>query len=90
METARTIAASESYHRHRIYPGYVASWNLRSDSFLETINWVMRCIANLRATRDEIPDTPVKIVVWAHNSHVGDMSTTGYSSQGQISIGQLS
>lgn len=90
LEVARTIAASECYHRQRIYPGHVASWNLRSNSFMGTIDWAMKRIANLRAIHD-IPETvpPAKIVVWAHNSHVGDMSTTGYSSQGQMSIGQL-
>ena len=32
---------------------------------------------------------PAKIVVWAHNSHVGDARATELGSQGELDIGQL-
>jgi erythromycin esterase-like protein len=32
---------------------------------------------------------PAKVVVWAHNSHVGDARTTELGSQGELTIGQL-
>jgi erythromycin esterase-like protein len=33
--------------------------------------------------------TPVKIVVWAHNSHVGDARATDRSTYGEHNVGQL-
>jgi erythromycin esterase-like protein len=32
---------------------------------------------------------PAKVVVWAHNSHVGDARATEVSGQGQLTVGQL-
>ncbi len=29
------------------------------------------------------------VIVWAHNSHVGNMSSTSYSSLGQTTLGKL-
>ncbi len=33
--------------------------------------------------------TPARIVVWAHNSHVGDARATEVSADGQLTLGQL-
>src|ERR1019366_10348590 len=32
---------------------------------------------------------PVKVVVWAHNSHVGDARATSMRARGELNIGQL-
>jgi erythromycin esterase-like protein len=32
---------------------------------------------------------PAKVVVWAHNSHLGDARATEVSAQGQLNVGQL-
>ena len=32
---------------------------------------------------------PARIVVWAHNSHVGDARATEVSADGQLTLGQL-
>ena len=40
---------------------------------------------HLAAQRGEVP----RIVVWAHNSHVGDARATELGAQGELNIGQL-
>lgn len=92
LENAHAVVASEMYHRCRIYPGYVETWNGRSVAFLQSIGRIMKHISKMKMSEknDCFTNTPqVKVIVWAHNSHVGDMSATGYSSQGQTSLGQL-
>ena len=43
----------------------------------------------MEATNNDDRFTP-RLIVWAHNSHAGDTRSTGYTSLGQISRGQLS
>jgi erythromycin esterase-like protein len=39
--------------------------------------------------RTRLRGEPAKIVVWAHNSHVGDARATEMGSRGELNIGQL-
>lgn len=75
---ARLIANAEAYYR-AAYWGSTESWNLRDTHMFETL------CALLDAKG---PDA--KAVVWAHNSHIGDVSRTekGWT-RGQLSLGQL-
>jgi erythromycin esterase-like protein len=49
----------------------------------------------MAATLDELsahlgkPGRPAKIVVWAHNSHLGDASATQRAEYGELNLGQL-
>jgi erythromycin esterase-like protein len=43
----------------------------------------------LEALRERMPGASEGIVVWAHNSHVGDARATEMSSRGEINLGQL-
>jgi len=77
VQNARLIANAEHYYR-TMYYGSRSSWNLRDNYMFET----------LEALRDHHwPDN--KIVVWAHNSHVGDASATDMAARGELNIGQL-
>ena len=87
LESARTVVASESYHRQRIFPGHVVTWNLRSTAFLNTIQNYFR--TQEKYAYGNAGESIPKFVVWAHNSHVGDISATDYASTGQINLGQL-
>ena len=99
LEHAHAIVASEAYHRQRIYPGHAATWNLRTRAFMDSI---LRTMDHIRQWKNKVSiskncefnveegnNLPVRLIVWAHNSHVGDMRSTGYSSLGQVSLGQL-
>ena len=87
INNGHAIVASEAYHRQRIYPGHSTTWNVRTRAMMDSI---LRYIEHNRSNKDTTNDisTP-RLVVWAHNSHTGDIRSTGYTSLGQISLGQL-
>ena len=77
-QNARLIATGERYYR-AMYHGGTESWNLRDGQMFETLQ---------RLLEQRGPDA--KIVVWAHNSHIGDaLATDMGGTRGQINLGQL-
>jgi len=77
-QNARLIMNAERYYRS-MFHGRDASWNLRDTHMYET----------LLEIRSHLDDGASKIVVWAHNSHLGDARATGMSSRGELNLGQL-
>jgi erythromycin esterase-like protein len=77
-QNARLIANAERYYR-AMFGGRASSWNLRDEHMAGTIRSLM---AHLEGGRD-------KIVVWAHNSHLGDARATEMSERGELNVGQL-
>ena len=86
IQNSHAAVASEAYHRQRIFPGHTTTWNFRTEAFLHSIERTMGYFDSLAQNNR---GAPRRIVVWAHNSHMGDMRATGYSQLGQISLGQL-
>jgi erythromycin esterase-like protein/predicted phosphoribosyltransferase len=80
-QNARTVLAAEEYYR-AMFSGRVSSWNLRDRHMADTLDALA---AHLGCQRQ----APAKIVVWAHNSHVGDAGATETAARGEINIGQL-
>lgn len=74
-QNARLVADAEKYYRSMYYADD-SSWNLRDQHMFETL-------ARLRKFRGG------KVVVWAHNSHLGDARYTGMSRRGELNLGQL-
>ena len=74
---ARVVAGAERYYR-AMYYGAVESWNLRDSHMFDTISALL-------AHRGD----PAKVVVWEHNSHVGDAAATEMSARGEHNVGQL-
>lgn len=81
MQNACVVKNAESYYRG-MYSGRVSSWNIRDSHMVETIN---RLADHLEKQRN----LPAKIIVWAHNSHVGDARAVEMSERGEVNIGQL-
>src|SRR5438552_15072130 len=78
---ARLVRDAEEYYRAMYYGGEV-SWNLRDTHMFETLVRVLRA--------KERESGPVKAVVWAHNSHLGDARYTGMGMhRHEINIGQV-
>ena len=79
-QNARVAKDAEEYYRtmldHR-----VSSWNLRDRHMFETLQELGTHLARHRDTK--------KIVVWAHNSHVGNAAATEMSRRGEYNIGEL-
>jgi len=80
-QNARAVKNAEEYYR-TMFNGGVHSWNLRDTHMADTLDALA---AHLRTRRGE----PAKIVVWAHNSHVGDSRATERGSIGELTLGRL-
>ena len=82
QQNAMTVRNAEAYYRG-MFAGRVTSWNMRDKHMAATL-------AALIAHLDRAGDAePARVVVWAHNSHVGDARATEVSADGQLTIGQL-
>ncbi|MCU1378569.1 MAG: Erythromycin esterase [Acidimicrobiales bacterium] len=80
-QNARTVQNAEEYYRS-MFGDRASSWNLRDEHMVDTLDAL---VGHLSQQRGE----PAKVVVWAHNSHVGDARATEVSGQGQLTVGQL-
>ena len=79
-QNARLARNAEQYYR-TMFRGRVNSWNLRDTHMAETLEHLRE---HLR--RRGQPD---KVVVWAHNSHLGDARATEMGERGEVNLGQL-
>jgi erythromycin esterase-like protein len=79
-QNARVVAKAEEYYRS-MYLGYVNTWNLRDTHMMDTLDALAAHLGRTGAA--------AKIVVWAHNSHVGDAAATQRDMRGEINIGHL-
>lgn len=79
-QNARLAMNAEIYYRS-MFRGRESSWNLRDRHMTETLE---ELIAHLSRT-----GRPSKVVVWAHNSHLGDARATEMSAHGELNVGQL-
>jgi erythromycin esterase-like protein len=80
-QNARLVKNAEKYYRS-MFEGHVTSWNVRDTHMAETLSVLADHLENRWAK-------PAKIIVWAHNSHVGDARATEMGAQGEVNIGQL-
>lgn len=76
-QNARLVKNAEEYYR-AMFHERVSSWNLRDSHMAETLD----ALAHHLGPRS-------KIVVWAHNSHLGDARATEMGQRGELNLGQL-
>ena len=79
-QNARVVLNAERYYR-AMFGNHAASWNLRDEHMAETLDSL---IAFLERQHRE-----PKVVVWAHNSHLGDARATEMAGRGELNVGQL-
>ena len=79
-QNARLVRNAEEYYRS-MFRGRVSTWNLRDRHMAETLH-------ALSAHLDRRLGAS-KIVVWAHNSHLGDARATEMGKHGEWNLGQL-
>jgi erythromycin esterase-like protein len=79
-QNARLVRNAEEYYRS-MFRGRVSSWNIRDRHMAGTLHalaaWLERRYGRSR------------IVVWEHNSHLGDARATEMSRRGEFNVGQL-
>jgi erythromycin esterase-like protein len=79
-QNARLAKNAEEYYR-TMFHGRVSSWNLRDRHMVETLDAL--------APHLDRHGGRTKVVVWAHNSHLGDARATQMGDAGEWNVGQL-
>ncbi|WP_133130732.1 erythromycin esterase family protein [Legionella yabuuchiae] len=80
-QNARLVKDAERYYR-TMFEERVSSWNVRDRHMADMVN----VLADHLEKRF---GTPSKLIIWAHNSHVGDARATEMGERGEWNIGQL-
>jgi erythromycin esterase-like protein len=81
-QNARLVRNAEEYYR-TMFGDSTGSWNLRDRHMADTLTELMEFLGHTSPAR-----TP-RVVVWAHNSHIGDARATSMGEGGELNIGQL-
>jgi erythromycin esterase-like protein len=80
VQNARVVKDAEKYYRS-MFLEEVSTWNLRDRHMAETLDSLSDQLGRRGG--------PAKIVVWAHNSHLGDARATQMGERGELNVGQL-
>jgi erythromycin esterase-like protein len=80
QQNARLVKNAEEYYR-TMFRGRVSSWNLRDSHMAETLDALARHLSQ--------QGKPAKIVIWEHNSHIGDARATEVGGLGEWNVGEL-
>jgi erythromycin esterase-like protein/predicted phosphoribosyltransferase len=80
VQNARVVKNAEMYYRSMFLED-VSSWNLRDRHMVATLESLV--------THLDRQSGRAKIVLWAHNSHLGDARATDMTRRGEINVGQL-
>jgi erythromycin esterase-like protein len=79
-QNAKVVTSAERYYRE-MFRGRLSSWNLRDTHMGETLDALTGFLEGQRRG--------AKVVVWAHNSHLGDARATQMGHRGELNLGQL-
>jgi erythromycin esterase-like protein len=79
-QNAKVVATAEQYYRV-MFRSRVESWNLRDRHMAETLDGLLAFLQSQTGS--------AKVVVWAHNSHLGDARATEMGARGELNLGQL-
>jgi erythromycin esterase-like protein/predicted phosphoribosyltransferase len=79
-QNARLVRNAEAYYRS-MFRGREESWNLRDRHMTDTLGELLQFLAPAGGS--------ARIVVWAHNSHLGDARATEMRRRGELNVGQL-
>jgi erythromycin esterase-like protein len=80
QQNARLVKNAEEYYR-TMFRGRISSWNLRDSHMAETLDALARHLST--------DGEPARIVVWEHNSHIGDARATEVGELGEWNVGEL-
>ena len=80
-QNARLVINAERYYR-AMFRSNVGSWNLRDTHMADTLDALCTHLSDRQRA-------PAKVVVWAHNSHLGDARFTELGQRGELNVGQL-
>ncbi|PEQ93013.1 protein-L-isoaspartate O-methyltransferase [Bacillus sp. AFS006103] len=78
MEVNAIVTANAEEYYRTMVTSDSKSWNVRDQHMVEALNAVRRFYGE---------DT--KVIIWEHNTHVGDARATDMKSEGMVNVGQL-
>ncbi|MDT4959819.1 MAG: hypothetical protein QOD31_3618 [Pseudonocardiales bacterium] len=81
QQNARVVQAAAEYYRS-MFTGRVSSWNLRDRHMVDTLDALADHLSRRQQER-------ARVVVWEHNSHLGDARATESAMRGELNVGQL-
>lgn len=76
-QNARLVKNAEQYYR-AMFHERISSWNLRDTHMAETLQGLIHHLGS-----------HTRVVIWAHNSHLGDARATEMGQRGELNLGQL-
>jgi erythromycin esterase-like protein len=79
-QNAAVVANAEEYYR-TMFGDQAGSWNLRDRHMADTLDQLLAHLDRHGGT--------ARMVVWEHNSHIGDARATEMGTRGELNIGQL-
>jgi erythromycin esterase-like protein len=79
-QNAHLVKNAEEYYR-AMFRGRASSWNMRDEHMAETLEALRRHVEK------SVGDA--RVVVWEHNSHLGDARATEMGASGELNLGQL-
>ena len=79
-QNARLAMNAEEYYRS-MFRGRSSSWNLRDQHMVDTLDALVQHLGHRRPNP--------KVVVWAHNSHLGNAGATEMGRRGELNVGQI-
>jgi erythromycin esterase-like protein/predicted phosphoribosyltransferase len=79
-QNARLVRDAEQYYR-TMFRGQRESWNLRDRHMADTLGDLLRFL--------DQSGSQSRVIVWAHNSHLGDARATEMGEHGELNVGQL-
>jgi erythromycin esterase-like protein/predicted phosphoribosyltransferase len=79
-QNARLVRNAEEYYR-AMFRGRSDSWNLRDRHMAETLDELLGFLGRAQGG--------ARMVVWAHNSHLGDARATEMGQRGELNVGQI-
>lgn len=81
VQNAQVVQNAEQYYRS-LFRGRPDSWNVRERHMFTTLE-------NLTRHREKRLGRKPRIIIWAHNSHVGNAAAGEMKKRGEFSLGQL-
>jgi erythromycin esterase-like protein len=79
-QNAVLVKNAEEYYR-TMFGDHVGSWNRRDRHMAETVERLMEHLATHHGR--------ARLVLWAHNSHLGDARATQMGEEGELNVGQI-
>ncbi len=80
QQNARLAKNAEQYYRE-MFSGKTNTWNLRDQHMAEMLEHISNHLENNFGSG--------KVIVWAHNSHIGDARATDMKLEGELNLGQI-